>query len=205
MRRTLRQRFESINYLDIVLWIFRLTIIVVVVWGTVATIRSNPYTGEQWLNLVIAGLTQGSLYALIALGYTLVYGVLLMINFAHGEFFMSGVFTATVFVAIPLDEAGLWNQYPLICVLVVTAVAILTSVGIAVYEGYRQLGLFEGAAEKRGEPAPPELLKGSFKPVASLPGRIFTPESRGPTKHPCADCFSCQWCSDSRCTRCRGK
>jgi branched-chain amino acid transport system permease protein len=132
MRRTLRQRLEGINYLDVVLWIFRLTIIVVVVWGTVATIRSNPYTTEQWLNLVVAGLTQGSLYALIALGYTLVYGVLLMINFAHGEFFMSGVFTATVFVAIPLDEAGLWDRYPIPCLLVVGAVAVLTSVGIGV-------------------------------------------------------------------------
>jgi branched-chain amino acid transport system permease protein len=68
----------------------------------------------------------------IALGYTLVYGVLLMINFAHGEFFMSGVFTATVFVAIPLDEAGLWNRYPIPCIFIVAVVAMATSTGIAV-------------------------------------------------------------------------
>ncbi|MFA5976121.1 MAG: branched-chain amino acid ABC transporter permease [Elusimicrobiota bacterium] len=44
------------------------------------------------LQQLVNGLTLGSLYALIALGYTMVYGVLLMINFAHSEIFMSGAF-----------------------------------------------------------------------------------------------------------------
>ena len=43
---------------------------------------------EQLLN----GLTLGSIYALVALGYTMVYGILLMINFAHSEVFMVGAF-----------------------------------------------------------------------------------------------------------------
>lgn len=43
---------------------------------------------QQLLN----GITLGSIYALIALGYTMVYGILLMINFAHSEIFMSGAF-----------------------------------------------------------------------------------------------------------------
>ena len=43
------------------------------------------------------GLTLGSIYALIALGYTLVYGVLRLINFAHSEIFALGIF-ATTFV-----------------------------------------------------------------------------------------------------------
>ena len=42
----------------------------------------------------ILGIAQGSVYALIALGYTLVYGVLFMINFAHGDVFMFGAMTA---------------------------------------------------------------------------------------------------------------
>ena len=51
---------------------------------------------ESWLqqlpqNIVI-GLEQGSMYALVALGYTLVYGVLQLINFAHSEVFMVGGF-----------------------------------------------------------------------------------------------------------------
>src|SRR5438876_202981 len=44
------------------------------------------------LNTLIAGLTIGALYALIALGYTLVYGIIELINFAHGDVFMLGAF-----------------------------------------------------------------------------------------------------------------
>jgi len=80
---------------------------------------------------LIFGLAQGSLYALIALGYTLVYGVLFIINFAHGEFFMSGVFTATVFVAIPMDQSGFLNRYPIPALLIITVVAMLVSMGIS--------------------------------------------------------------------------
>ena len=45
-------------------------------------------------NLTMTGLEQGSIYALVALGYTLVYGVLRLINFAHSEVFMIGTFAA---------------------------------------------------------------------------------------------------------------
>ncbi len=46
----------------------------------------------DFMNYLVLGLTRGSMYALIALGYTLVYGVLQLINFAHSEVFMSGAF-----------------------------------------------------------------------------------------------------------------
>ncbi|MBW1804477.1 MAG: hypothetical protein JRJ85_27560 [Deltaproteobacteria bacterium] len=49
----------------------------------------NP---EIIIGQIINGLTIGGIYALIALGYTLVYGILFMINFAHGEIFMFGSF-----------------------------------------------------------------------------------------------------------------
>jgi branched-chain amino acid transport system permease protein len=49
---------------------------------------------HQFWPQTVDGLTLGSIYALIALGYTLVYGVLRLINFAHSEIFMIGVFTA---------------------------------------------------------------------------------------------------------------
>jgi branched-chain amino acid transport system permease protein len=48
--------------------------------------------GEQFWNNTVDGLAQGSIYALIALGYTLVYGVLKLINFAHSEVFIFGAF-----------------------------------------------------------------------------------------------------------------
>jgi len=47
---------------------------------------------SDFVNYLILGVTRGSMYALIALGYTLVYGVLQLINFAHSEVFMSGAF-----------------------------------------------------------------------------------------------------------------
>jgi len=47
---------------------------------------------EFFLQLLVDGLTVGGLYALIALGFTMVYGILLMINFAHAEMFMTGGF-----------------------------------------------------------------------------------------------------------------
>lgn len=49
---------------------------------------------EQFVQQLLNGLFQGSIYALIALGYTMVYGVLRFINFAHGDVFMLGAFTA---------------------------------------------------------------------------------------------------------------
>jgi len=131
MRQYLQARFQNIDILDVIMWLFRAVIIVAVVWGTVSTILDNPYTPEAWINLLVAGFTQGSLYALIALGYTLVYGILFMINFAHGEFFMSGIFTATVFIAIPLSRTPFWNRYWGLSLLIVGVVAMAVSVGIA--------------------------------------------------------------------------
>ncbi|WP_018349867.1 branched-chain amino acid ABC transporter permease [Longispora albida] len=55
---------------------------------------------EYWLDnfwsLTVGGLTQGAIYALVALGYTLVYGVLRLINFAHSEVFMIGTFAVPI-------------------------------------------------------------------------------------------------------------
>jgi branched-chain amino acid transport system permease protein len=49
---------------------------------------------------LINGITRGAIYALIALGYTMVYGILGMINFAHGEIFMIGMFSGIIFLAV---------------------------------------------------------------------------------------------------------
>ncbi|MGD8270557.1 MAG: branched-chain amino acid ABC transporter permease LivH, partial [Desulfobacterales bacterium] len=48
---------------------------------------------NYFMELFLAGLTRGSIYALIALGYTMVYGIIELINFAHGEIYMIGAFT----------------------------------------------------------------------------------------------------------------
>ena len=52
------------------------------------------YLFDNFFALTVTGLALGAVYALIALGYTLVYGVLRLINFAHSEVFMYGTFAA---------------------------------------------------------------------------------------------------------------
>ncbi len=66
-----------------------------------------------WIDLTIKGLALGGVYALIAMGYTMVYGILKMINFAHSEVFMSGPFTA-VFVAVGFSNSGFLDRQPVI-------------------------------------------------------------------------------------------
>ena len=51
---------------------------------------------EYFFSLFLGGLTRGSIYALIALGYTMVYGIIQLINFAHGEIYMIGAFVALI-------------------------------------------------------------------------------------------------------------
>ena len=54
----------------------------------------------MFFRVFLIGLTNGALYALVALGYTLVYGILELINFAHGDVFMLGaMIAATVAIA----------------------------------------------------------------------------------------------------------
>ena len=128
MLRTLRQRT---TFTDIVIWAIGLAIAVVVVIGTISTLRSGKYSAETWIDLFISGLSLGSVYALIALGYTLVYGILRMINFAHSEVFMSGPFTA-VFVAQALNGAGLLERSPVLSLLLITLVSAGVSCTIAI-------------------------------------------------------------------------
>ncbi len=76
------------------------------------------------------GVAEGAVYALIALGYTLVYGILRMINFAHGEVFMAGAF-GSFFVARTLDSSGFLNANPVITILILILVAMGVSTFIA--------------------------------------------------------------------------
>lgn len=49
---------------------------------------------DQFLQQLVNGLSLGSIYALVALGYTMVYGIIKLINFAHGDVYMIGAYTA---------------------------------------------------------------------------------------------------------------
>ena len=59
---------------------------------------------DNFWNLVVSGIAIGTVYALIALGYTLVYGVLQLINFAHSEVFMAGAFAGLILVNVLVGE-----------------------------------------------------------------------------------------------------
>ena len=76
-----------------------------------------------FLELFFSGLTRGSIYALLALGYTMVYGIIQLINFAHGEIYMIGAFTTLIVTSI-LTFTGM----PVAAVLVLAAfVAVIYS------------------------------------------------------------------------------
>jgi len=63
---------------------------------------------------LINGLTLGGLYALIALGYTMVYGVIQLINFAHGEFFAAGGYMGVILLSF-LAGIGFMDTHPWMC------------------------------------------------------------------------------------------
>src|SRR5947208_3152344 len=78
-----------------------------------------------FLQQLINGLTLGSIYGLIAIGYTMVYGIIGMINFAHGDIFMVGAFVALITFLV-LVAAGL-TAIPLALFIVLLVAMLLTS------------------------------------------------------------------------------
>ena len=84
---------------------------------------------ETFLQQIINGLTLGSVYALVALGYTMVYGIIGLINFAHGEVVMIGAM-----VSLSVITALLGAHLPIPSVLIIAAglvVAIAVCMAIA--------------------------------------------------------------------------
>jgi len=127
----LRRFIDRFSWVDLFLRIFQAAIIIFMIIGIYNTIVAARYSDAQWATLVFAGLAQGSIYALIALGYTLVYGILLMINFAHGEIYMAGAFTA-VFLADYLYSIGILDSNPVLGVLAMILLAASVSTIVAV-------------------------------------------------------------------------
>ncbi len=122
---------ERISWVDVFLWLFRIAAFVLIVVGIYNTLSAGKYTSEQWVTLIFSGLAQGSIYALIALGYTLVYGILLMINFAHGDIYMAGAFTA-VFLAEAFAKSGFIALHPFLALTILSLVAGGVSMALAV-------------------------------------------------------------------------
>jgi branched-subunit amino acid ABC-type transport system permease component len=129
--------YKRFTFIDGWLLFFKIIIIFIVIGGTISSLAVPKYTSEQWFDFFVFGLAQGGIYALIALGYTLVYGILFMINFAHGEIFMSGAFTA-FFVARALAEPpaegvpSMLEANPVPALAIIFLVAMGTSTIVAV-------------------------------------------------------------------------
>ena len=79
---------------------------------------------EYFLQQLINGVTLGSVYGLIAIGYTMVYGIIGMINFAHGDIFMVGAFVALIsFILFALTGISL----PIVLILVLLIAMVFTA------------------------------------------------------------------------------
>jgi branched-chain amino acid transport system permease protein len=122
---------ERVTPTDIVMWLIGGVILAVIIWGSTATLTTGRYTRYHWFDFLIFGLAQGSIYALIAMGYTMVYGILRMINFAHSEVFMSGPYTA-YYVAATFYSSGFLDRQPILCLIIIFLVSMATSTLIAV-------------------------------------------------------------------------
>ena len=81
---------------------------------------------QYFIQQLINGLTLGSIYGLIAIGYTMVYGIIGMINFAHGDIFMVGAFTALI---VFLILGALFYSVPVVVALLIMMIVamLLTS------------------------------------------------------------------------------
>ncbi len=95
------------------------------------------YGPNTWMGFLFSGLILGSVYAIIAIGYTLVYGILFMINFAHGEVMMFGAFAGyfmlEVLNVLPMGGGVFIEQYPIITVLLAFLAGMTTSTVLGIF------------------------------------------------------------------------
>lgn len=127
-------RLERLPTRRIVLVALSVGMTTAVLYGSYRTLTlpaGQRYSAAAWRDFLVLGVAQGAVYALIALGYTLVYGILRMINFAHGEVFMAGAF-GSFFFADAWQRSGFLDRRPVLAVLLLVLLAMAVSVTVAV-------------------------------------------------------------------------
>lgn len=87
---------------------------------------------NQFIQQLINGLSLGAIYALIALGYTMVYGVLRFINFAHGDVYMVGAFSGYYLGRWLMNTMGMQSSITLGVLVLVGAMAICAAAGLLI-------------------------------------------------------------------------
>jgi branched-chain amino acid transport system permease protein len=89
-----------------------IVISILLIWRIAVVAKQTTFTTQYWGFQIINGLVLGGVYALVALGYTMVYGILFMINFAHGEVMMmggfAGFFTLQLLTSLGWTEGSLY-------------------------------------------------------------------------------------------------
>jgi branched-chain amino acid transport system permease protein len=109
-------------------------------WHGIDVLRVNPrfnlpqLLATQLPNTLIDGITQGFVYAMIALGYTMVYGVLKFINFAHSEIFMVGAVVGFEVLQnlVQRQTLGVWNPVMLVIFMIVCAMLFCGTLAVVV-------------------------------------------------------------------------
>src|SRR5215468_9119207 len=95
---------------------------------------------EVFIQQLINGITLGSIYGLIAIGYTMVFGIIGMVNFAHGDVFMVSAFIALIAYLIVTAWLGIASVVAALVVVLVVAMALTSVVNWAIERiAYRPL------------------------------------------------------------------
>jgi branched-chain amino acid transport system permease protein len=131
--------------------------------------------GVDWFHQlpqnIVIGLQQGALYSLVALGYTLVYGVLQLINFAHSEVFMSGAFGSYLIINLILTHMHVSGAM----VWVTIAVGMLTGAIVGATVAWALEKIAYRTLRRRGAPKLAFLISaiGASLFLSNLAGKLF--------------------------------
>ncbi len=125
LRRARSARLGAISLTDYGFYILCATAIILL--ATQAIIHPTDF-----IQVTIFGLTQGAIYALVALGYTMVYGIIELINFAHGDVFTLGAYIGSTILSFFDITEGTFTTINLIALLLVFPVVMLIMGGINV-------------------------------------------------------------------------
>src|SRR4029078_8124292 len=95
---------------------------------------------EVFVQQLINGITLGSIYGLIAIGYTMVFGILGMVNFAHGDVFMVSAFIALIAFLILTTWVGVGSFSTALVIVLIVAMLLTSLVNWAIERvAYRPL------------------------------------------------------------------
>ncbi len=108
-----------------------------ILYRIIIQIIRPEYGPVYWLGFLNTGLIVGGMYSLIAIGYTLVYGVMLLINFAHGDIMMlgcfAGYFTFEYLNFLKVGDSNFLNTYPVLAIILAFLIGAAVSAGSGYY------------------------------------------------------------------------